>query len=109
MNSYNPEGVRNKCDHFPKTSEEKAAVKEGFLRRCAIPGVIGCTDGSLIAIIAPKGDSGYPLDPWLLTPVPGHPTMQTAEEKYNRAHATMRSIVERCIGFLMSRFHCLQR
>ncbi|KAH7978295.1 hypothetical protein HPB49_005133 [Dermacentor silvarum] len=53
-------GVRNKCDHFPKTSEEKAAVKEGFLRRGAIPGVIGCTDGSLIAIIAPKGDrKGY--------------------------------------------------
>ncbi|KAH7949864.1 hypothetical protein HPB49_016328 [Dermacentor silvarum] len=48
-------GVRNKCDHFPKTSEEKAAVKEGFLRRGAIPGVIGCTDGDLIAIIAPKG------------------------------------------------------
>ncbi|KAH7979781.1 hypothetical protein HPB49_011008 [Dermacentor silvarum] len=49
-------GVRNKCDHFPKTSEEKAAVKEGFLRRSAIPGVIGCTDGGLIATIAPKGE-----------------------------------------------------
>ncbi|KAH7970712.1 hypothetical protein HPB49_014563 [Dermacentor silvarum] len=48
--------VRNKCDHFPKTSKEKAAVKERFLRRGAIPGVIGCMDGSLIAIIAPKGE-----------------------------------------------------
>lgn len=49
-------GTRNKWVHFPRTSEEKAAVKEGFLRRGAIPGVIGCVDGSLIAIIAPKGD-----------------------------------------------------
>ncbi|KAH7960417.1 hypothetical protein HPB49_019279 [Dermacentor silvarum] len=169
-------GVRNKCDHFSKTSEEKAAVKEGFLRRGAIPGVIGCTNGSLIAIIATKGerntafmsrkgynaenymficdadmriltayplrpgsdhdsfvwrgtwlrrrfqagrianpgvyligDSDYPLDPWLLTPVPGHPPMQKAEGKYKTAHATLRSVVERCIGLLMSRFHCLQR
>ncbi|KAH7977744.1 hypothetical protein HPB49_003362 [Dermacentor silvarum] len=132
-------GVCNKCDHFPKTSEEKAVMKEGFLRRGAIPGVIECTDGGLIAIIAPKGsdhdsfvwrtrwlrrrfqagrianpgvyfigDSGYALDSWLLTPVPGHPPMQTAEGKYNTAHATLRSIVERCIGLLMSRFRCLQ-
>ncbi|KAH7967008.1 hypothetical protein HPB49_021307 [Dermacentor silvarum] len=48
--------ARNKWVHFPKTSEEKAAVKEGFLRRGAIPGVIGCVDGCLIAIIAPKGE-----------------------------------------------------
>ncbi|KAH7980604.1 hypothetical protein HPB49_017523 [Dermacentor silvarum] len=169
-------GVRNKCDHFPKTSEEKAAVKEGFLWRGAIPGVIRCTDGGLIAIIAPKGErntafmsrmvyyaencmficdadmriltvypmrpgsdhdsfvwrtrwlrrrfqagrianpgvyligeSGYPLGPWLLTLVPGHPPMQTAEGEYNTAHATLRSVVERCNGLLMSRFRCLQR
>ncbi|XP_072141013.1 putative nuclease HARBI1 [Dermacentor andersoni] len=154
-------GARNKWVHFPKTAEEKAAVKEGFLRRGVIPGVIGCVDGSLIAIIAPKGerkavfmcrkgyyalncmficdadmkilaldpmrpgsdhdafvwrttwlrrrfqagrivnageyllgDSGYPLEPWLLTPVPGHPPVHTAEGQYNTAHAAMRSVVE---------------
>ncbi|KAH7942305.1 hypothetical protein HPB49_022823 [Dermacentor silvarum] len=43
--------------HFPRTSAEKAAVKEGFLRHSGIPGVIGCVDGSLLAIIAPKGDN----------------------------------------------------
>ncbi|KAH7966328.1 hypothetical protein HPB49_015294 [Dermacentor silvarum] len=53
------------------------------------------------------GDSGYPLEPWLKTLVPGHPPTQTAEGKYNTAHAAMRSVVERCIGLLMSRFCCL--
>ncbi|KAH7950533.1 hypothetical protein HPB49_025509 [Dermacentor silvarum] len=50
-------GTRNKWVHYLRTSEEKAAVKEGFLRRGGIPVVIGCVDGSLIAIIAPKGDN----------------------------------------------------
>ncbi|KAH7950532.1 hypothetical protein HPB49_025508 [Dermacentor silvarum] len=55
------------------------------------------------------GDSGYPLEPWLLTPVPGHPPAHTAEGRYNTAHASMRSVVERCIRLLKSRFRCLQR
>ncbi|XP_072145107.1 putative nuclease HARBI1 [Dermacentor andersoni] len=38
------------------------------------------------------GDSGYPLEPWLLTPVPGHPPVHTAEGQYNTAHAAMRSL-----------------
>nr|XP_050042601.1 putative nuclease HARBI1 [Dermacentor andersoni] len=49
-------GARNKWAHFPRTSEEKAAVNEWFLRRGSIPGVIGCVDDSLIAIIAPEGE-----------------------------------------------------
>ncbi|XP_065280784.1 putative nuclease HARBI1 [Dermacentor albipictus] len=55
------------------------------------------------------GDSGYPLEPWLLIPVPGHPPAQTAEGQYNTAHGAMRSVVERCIGLLKSRFRCLQQ
>ncbi|KAH7960929.1 hypothetical protein HPB49_025123 [Dermacentor silvarum] len=50
-------GTRKKGVPFPRTLEEKTAVKEGFLRRGAIPGVIGCVDGSLLAIITPKGDN----------------------------------------------------
>ncbi|KAK9745262.1 DDE superfamily endonuclease [Popillia japonica] len=42
------------------------------------------------------GDSGYPLQPYLLTPVlnaaPGTP-----EANYNAAHATARNIIERTI------------
>ncbi|XP_070387647.1 putative nuclease HARBI1 [Dermacentor albipictus] len=55
------------------------------------------------------GDSGYPLEPWILTPVPGHPATDTPEGRYNRAHASMRNVVETCIGLLKSRFRCLQR
>ncbi|XP_037525595.1 putative nuclease HARBI1 [Rhipicephalus sanguineus] len=169
-------GAQNGWVRFPTTTEEKAAVKEGFLRLGAIPGVIGCIDGTLIGIKAPKGprkasfmcrkhfyalnvmiicdaamrilaidpmrpgsdhdsfvwqttwlrrrflagriaepgeyllgDSGYPLEPWLLIPVSGDPSEHSAEGRFNAEHITMRSIVERCIGMLKARFRCLQR
>lgn len=54
------------------------------------------------------GDSGYPLEPWLLTPVPGHPPPGTPESCYNKHHAAMHNVVERCIGVLKSRLRCLQ-
>lgn len=55
------------------------------------------------------GDSGYPLEPWLLTPVAGHPPDTTPEGRYNNAHASLRGVVERCIGLLKARFRCLQK
>nr|XP_050036101.1 putative nuclease HARBI1 [Dermacentor andersoni] len=141
-------------------SEEEAAMKEGFLRHCFILGVIGCVDGSLIAIIAPKSEpkaafmcrkgyyalntmficdagirilavdalrpgSDHDAHVWRTTwlrrrfqerhiakageHLLGHPPMHTAEGRYNTAHAAMRSVVERCIGLLKSRFRSLQR
>ncbi|XP_037518165.1 putative nuclease HARBI1 [Rhipicephalus sanguineus] len=164
---------------FPRTAFERAAVKQGFLQHGRLGGVIGCVDGTFIAIAAPRlppaqkasfwcrkgyyalntmvvcdsdmkilsidprfagschdghvwrnsglrkrfmsgrivvrdgefllGDSAYPLEPWLLTPVPGHPDEDTPEGVYNKEHAALRSTVERCIGLLKSRFRCLQR
>ncbi|KAM7299918.1 putative nuclease HARBI1 isoform X1 [Ixodes scapularis] len=55
------------------------------------------------------GDSGYALEPWLITPVPGAHTTSTASGRFNKAHSSMRSVVERCIGLLKSKFRCLQR
>lgn len=55
------------------------------------------------------GDGACPLEPWLMTPVARHPGPETPEGKYNTAHTAMRSVVERCIGLLKSRFRCLQR
>ncbi|KAG0433908.1 hypothetical protein HPB47_019490 [Ixodes persulcatus] len=41
---------------FPKTAEERAATQEAFLRRGSLPGVVGCVDGTFVAI---KGSSKY--------------------------------------------------
>ncbi|KAH7948727.1 hypothetical protein HPB49_001366 [Dermacentor silvarum] len=54
------------------------------------------------------GDSGYSLEPWLLVPVPGSHAGTTSQGRYNREHASMRNVVERCIGVLKSKFRCLQ-
>lgn len=44
-----------------------------------------------------------------MTPIPRHPSSTSPEGSYNAAHASMRSVVERAIGVLKSRFRCLQR
>ncbi|KAJ8926478.1 hypothetical protein NQ314_021153 [Rhamnusium bicolor] len=51
------------------------------------------------------GDSGYPLRPWLLTPVANAETEE--EEAYNEVHRRARSTIERCNGLLKMRFRCL--
>ncbi|CAG4952586.1 unnamed protein product [Parnassius apollo] len=52
------------------------------------------------------GDFGYPLRPWLLTPIvnaePG-----SAYENYTNMHCLTRNTVERCIGVLKARWRCL--
>ncbi|CAH1972321.1 unnamed protein product [Acanthoscelides obtectus] len=49
------------------------------------------------------GDSGYPKEPWLMTPIqnalPGSP-----ERRYTDSHTQTRNCVERCIGVLKGRF-----
>ncbi|KAM7304256.1 putative nuclease HARBI1 isoform X1 [Ixodes scapularis] len=55
------------------------------------------------------GDSGYPLEPWLITPVPGNHATSTACGRFNKAPSSIRSVAERCIGLLKNRFRCLQR
>ncbi|XP_063826029.1 putative nuclease HARBI1 [Ostrinia nubilalis] len=51
------------------------------------------------------GDSGYPLLPYLFTPIlrPSRPE----EEAYNNAHISTRNTVERCFGVWKQRFQCL--
>ncbi|XP_064463433.1 putative nuclease HARBI1 [Ornithodoros turicata] len=65
--------------------------------------------GAHDAYVWRHSDSGYPLQPWLLTPLPGDPPPNTPEARYNRRHKAARGIVEKCIGLLKSRFRCLQR
>jgi len=53
------------------------------------------------------GDSGYPLESWLVTPIRAAATPY--EEAYNMAHSRTRTVIERCFGVLKSRFRCLDK
>lgn len=50
------------------------------------------------------GDSGYPLEPWLITPF-RNPNPQQA--RFNHIHAKARNPIERCNGVLKGTFRCL--
>lgn len=54
-----------------------------------------------------SGDSGYGQQPWLFVPLAE--TANAAENDYNSSHRKARSLVERCVGVLKSRFRCLSR
>lgn len=51
------------------------------------------------------GDSGYPLEPWLLTPFAQPNSIEC--QMFNSAHSKARSTVERAIGLLKGRWRCL--
>ncbi|KAK0141095.1 putative nuclease HARBI1 [Merluccius polli] len=53
------------------------------------------------------GDSGYPLRPYLLTPVAN--PRDVHDEEFNEAHRVARCVVERTIGRLKLRFRCLHK
>ncbi|XP_072163239.1 putative nuclease HARBI1 [Diadema setosum] len=51
------------------------------------------------------GDSGYKLEPWLLTPV--RVPQNEADQAYNRAHCKTRVLIEQVNGQVKSKFRCL--
>eukprot|EP00057_Strongylocentrotus_purpuratus_P015960 XP_011670434.1 PREDICTED: putative nuclease HARBI1 [Strongylocentrotus purpuratus] len=51
------------------------------------------------------GDSGYPLRPYLLTPILNPSTRQ--DERYNHSHQRGNSIIKRSFRVLKSRFRCI--
>ncbi|XP_069363515.1 putative nuclease HARBI1 [Maniola hyperantus] len=52
------------------------------------------------------GDSGYPSEPWLLTPIL-NAADGSQEAIYTARHIKARNCVERCIGVLKGRFRCI--
>lgn len=51
------------------------------------------------------GDSGYPLEKWLITPFKNQSTEQ--QRQFNHIHAQGRNAIERCNGVLKGTFRCL--
>eukprot|EP00102_Acyrthosiphon_pisum_P018794 XP_016656004.1 PREDICTED: putative nuclease HARBI1 [Acyrthosiphon pisum] len=64
-----------------------------------------CNRKQVPSVVLQVGDSGYPLRPWLLTPITHLTT--AAEELYNNKQMSTRSSIERCNGVLKIRFRCL--
>jgi hypothetical protein len=58
-------------------------------------------------LVLSTGDSGYPMEPWLFTPI-GNPVTE-GEMRYNRHQMSARSVVERCNGLIKMRWRCLLR
>lgn len=52
------------------------------------------------------GDSGYPLQPFMMTPF-HNPPEGSPQARFNHAHIRARNCVERCIGLLKMRFRCV--
>lgn len=54
------------------------------------------------------GDSGYGLEPWLMTPITDAPD-GSAEARYTQNHTSTRNCVERMFGLLKNVWRCLLR
>lgn len=54
------------------------------------------------------GDSGYPIQPWMMTPIPDAQP-RTPEALYTQRHCRARNVIERAFGVLKQRFRCLSK
>ncbi|KAL6470507.1 hypothetical protein MHYP_G00216260 [Metynnis hypsauchen] len=84
---------------FQRELADRSGISQSSLSR-AMPFWMGSSACQL-------GDSGYALQTWLMTPLCNPQTDR--ERRYNSLHSRTRSVVERAIGQLKSRWRCLDR
>ena len=89
--------IFNSFAEFPGSNHDSYVWRNSALREALTEG--NFPEGWLI------GDSGYPQEPWLMTPV-GH-VNTPPELLYNSVHISTRNPVERTNGVLKSRWHVL--
>ncbi|XP_038050874.1 putative nuclease HARBI1 [Patiria miniata] len=97
--------VDNKCNFTQLNAKRPGSTHDSrVLRESSIANVFERGQGENEEVYL-LGNTGYPSKPWLLTPFlqPGN----RPEARYNGAHRTTRSLVERTIGQWKRRFHCL--
>lgn len=96
----NAEGaITQLTSRWPGSTHDSFVWANCDLRRCFERGEL--PDGWLL------GDSGYALEPWLLTPL--RSAAGPAEQRYNAAHTRTRQVIERTFGILKGRFRCLHQ
>lgn len=61
-----------------------------------------------MSTVISTGDSGYPLEPWLMTPLPSQPE-GSPKFRYNEALCKARNPIERLYGVLKSTWRCLSQ
>nr|XP_033800734.1 putative nuclease HARBI1 isoform X2 [Geotrypetes seraphini]XP_033800741.1 putative nuclease HARBI1 isoform X3 [Geotrypetes seraphini] len=91
--------VLNVVPRFPGSCHDSYVLRHSALFRQFEEGMYG--QGWLL------GDAGYGCRPWLLTPVT-HPKTP-AEKRFNEAHISTHSVIERTFRALKSRFRCLDK
>nr|CAD7415420.1 unnamed protein product [Timema cristinae] len=87
------EGVLGNWIQFPQSEED---MTKSQTKKYKFPGVIGAIDG----------DSGYPLEAFLMTTILDA-MANTPDGKYTDRQCLTRSIVESTIGLLKARWRCL--
>lgn len=90
----------NAC--WPESTHDSRVLRESGIFLKFQSGELPILPGTVIL-----GDSGYPLLPWLMTPVTDRGELSAAENAYNLSHCRTRNCIERCFGVLKRRWSIL--
>ncbi|XP_063446549.1 putative nuclease HARBI1 [Mytilus trossulus] len=89
----------NKSANWPGSTHDSHIFNTSNLCHYLETNNRGLADGLIL------GDSGYACRPFLMTPYVN--PRERHQQRFNRAHSSTRSIIERAFGILKRRFHVL--